>query len=359
MVSCDKILETAISEGVDIIGLSGLITPSLEEMQTVAREMQRRGFTIPLLIGGATTSSKHTAVKIAPEYSHPVVHIVDASLSVPAVEKLLDPDSKDAYMVQVREEQDRDRASFARRAEQALVPYTEALARRHQTDWTTVDIPKPAFLGTKTIEADLSVLRQYIDWSPFFQTWELKGKYPKIFEDPVVGEEAKKLFADANTLLDRIVKEKLFTAKGVYGFWPANSIGDDIRIGRGPKAQPPKRRSGREKDTTSLPNRFRAYLATIKQGLTRDPLLVVNAIEVQTGSFRIAEIAEQVKPKKVYPSIVNKTFAQLVAAGILEELPGSKAEDKSDARYRIIDAPAVASPGADASGSASSSLPFL
>jgi 5-methyltetrahydrofolate--homocysteine methyltransferase len=353
MVSCDKILETAIAEGVDIIGLSGLITPSLEEMQTVAREMQRRGFTIPLLIGGATTSSKHTAVKIAPEYSHPVVHVVDASLSVPAVEKLLDPDSKDAYMVQVREEQDRDRASFARRSEQALVPYAEALARRHQTDWATVDIPKPAFLGTKTIEADLSVLRQYIDWSPFFQTWELKGKYPKIFEDPVVGEEAKKLFADANTLLDRIVKEKLFTAKGVYGFWPANSIGDDIRIGRGPKAQPPKRRSGREKDTTSLPNRFRAYLATIKQGLTRDPLLIVNAIEVQTGSFRIAEIAEQVKPKKVYPSIVNKTFAQLVAAGILEELPGSKAEDKSDARYRIIDAPAAAP---KASGSPLSSL---
>jgi 5-methyltetrahydrofolate--homocysteine methyltransferase len=361
MVSCDKILETAIAERVDIIGLSGLITPSLEEMQTVAREMQRRGFTIPLLIGGATTSSKHTAVKIAPEYSHPVVHVVDASLSVPAVEKLLDPDSKAAYMVQVREEQDRDRASFARRSEQALVPYADALARRHQTDWATVDIPKPAFLGTKTIEADLSVLRQYIDWSPFFQTWELKGKYPKIFEDPVVGEEAKKLFADANTLLDRIVKEKLFTAKGVYGFWPANSIDDDIRVGRGPKSQPPKRRSGREKDTTSLPNRFRAYLATIKQGLTRDPLLVVNAIEVQTNSFRIAEIAEQVKPKKVFPSIVSKTFSQLVAAGILEELPGSKAEDKSDARYRIIDAPAAAAaaaPGADASGSASSSLPF-
>jgi 5-methyltetrahydrofolate--homocysteine methyltransferase len=343
MVSCDKILETAIAEKVDIIGLSGLITPSLEEMQTVAKEMQRRGFTIPLLIGGATTSSKHTAVKIAPQYEHPVVHVVDASLSVPAVEKLLDPDSKDAYMVQVREEQDRDRASFARRSEQALVPYADALARRHQSDWATVDIPKPAFLGTKTIEADLAVLRQYIDWSPFFQTWELKGKYPKIFEDPVVGEEAKKLFADANTLLDRIVKEKLFTAKGVYGFWPANSVDDDIRVGRGPKSQPPKRRSGREKDTTSLPNRFRAYLATIKQGLTRDPLLVVNAIEVQTNSFRIAEIAEQVKPKKVFPSIVSKTFAQLVAAGILEELPGSKAEDKSDARYRIIDAPAVTS----------------
>ncbi len=182
MVSCDKILETAIAEGVDIIGLSGLITPSLEEMQTVAREMQRRGFTIPLLIGGATTSSKHTAVKIAPEYSHPVVHVVDASLSVPAVEKLLDRTRRMPTW------------SRSARSGTAIVPALPAGRSRPWSpnrgpraaapdDWATVDIPKPAFLGTKTIEADLSVLRQYIDWSPFFQTWELKGKYPKIFED--------------------------------------------------------------------------------------------------------------------------------------------------------------------------------
>ncbi len=336
MVSCDKILETAIAEKVDIIGLSGLITPSLEEMQTVAREMQRRGFTIPLLIGGATTSSKHTAVKISPFYNHPVVHVVDASLSVPAVEKLLDPDSKDAYMVQIRAEQERDRASFARRSEQALVPYAQSLERRFQTDWATVDIPTPAFTGTKTIEADLNVLRSYIDWSPFFQTWELKGKYPQIFADPVVGEEAKKLFDEANTLLDRIIAEKLFTAKGVYGFWPANSVGDDIivevpkvrgdrftpktkgkRKGKGPTVQPSTLKS-----QPSPAARFRAYLATIKLGLTRDPLLVLNAVEAQTGPFTADTIAELVKPKHVFPSVVAKSLGYLKEAKILAEVDG-------------------------------------
>ncbi len=338
MVSCEKILETAIAEKVDIIGLSGLITPSLEEMQTVAKEMQRRGFTIPLLIGGATTSSKHTAVKIAPQYSHPVVHVVDASLSVPAVEKLLDPDSKETYMVQVRAEQERDRASFARRSEQSLVPYSQALERRFSTDWATVDIPTPAFTGTRTIEADLNVLRTYIDWSPFFQTWELKGKYPQIFEDPVVGEEAKKLFAEANTLLDRIIAEKLFTAKGVYGFWPANSVGDDIIVQvprpRGDRFTPKTKGKRKSKGNSSVAQpstlhsqpspaaRFRAYLATIKLGLTRDPLLILNAIEAQNGPFTADEIAEIVKRKNVFPSVVAKTLGYLKEANILEEVAG-------------------------------------
>lgn len=326
MVSCDKILDTAVAENVDIIGLSGLITPSLEEMQTVAKEMQRRGFKIPLLIGGATTSSKHTAVKIAPSYDQPVVHVVDASLSVPAVEKLIDPESKDAYMVQVRAEQERDRASFARRNEQALVSYADALSRRYQTDWASVDIPKPAFVGTKVIEADLNVLRSYIDWSPFFQTWELKGKYPQILEDPVVGDEAKKLFTDANKLLDRIIAEKLFTAKGVYGFWPAHSIGDDIiieRPGDVPAAAAPKRKRKREVTKSSGPAtpaaRFREYLATIRQGLTRNPLLVLNAVETQESSFGVETIYQLVTAKKVGRASVAKTLEQLVAAGIVTQ----------------------------------------
>ena len=324
MVSCDKILETAIQEGVDIIGLSGLITPSLEEMQTVAKEMQRRGFAIPLLIGGATTSSKHTAVKIAPFYEQPVVHVTDASLSVPAVEKLIDPDSKEAYMIEVRAGQDRDRASFSRRAEQALVSYSDALARRFQTDWASVDIPKPAFTGTKTIEANLNVLRTFIDWSPFFQTWELKGKYPQIFEDPVVGEEAKKLYADANTLLDRIIAEKLFTAKGVYGFWPAHSEGDDIVIERPGDVQlasaPKKKRKRPASSSASVATpttRFREYLATIRQGLTRDPLLVLNAVLPQTNSFSVETIFGIVTAKKVARTAVVKTLGHLVAAGLV------------------------------------------
>ncbi|MGE0375766.1 MAG: vitamin B12 dependent-methionine synthase activation domain-containing protein, partial [Planctomycetaceae bacterium] len=231
MVPAEKILQTAIDRNADFIGLSGLITPSLDEMVHVAKEMQRQGFTTPLLIGGATTSAKHTAVKIAPQYEQPVVHVKDASLSVPAVERLLDPDSKAAFVKRINAEQQRDRDSFGKQQDRKLVPYAEALERRFQTDWETVDIPTPSFLGLRTIDdMDLAVLRQYIDWSPFFMTWQLIGKYPRIFEEPTIGEEAKKLYADANQLLDRIITEKLFVAKGVYGFWPANSEGDDVMI---------------------------------------------------------------------------------------------------------------------------------
>ncbi|MBI1346234.1 methionine synthase [bacterium] len=230
MVSCETILETAKKEGVSIIGLSGLITPSLEEMQFVAKEMQRTGFTVPLLIGGATTSARHTAVKIAPHYEQPVIHVVDASLSVPAVESLLDADRKPAYIEQVRAEQERDRITFAgMQASRKLVPYAEAKAKRFSTDWATVDIPTPSFLGTKVLDDyPLAELVPYIDWSPFFFTWELKGKYPRIFEDAKIGAEAKKLYDDARRLLDRIINEKLLTARGVYGFWPAYTEGDDI-----------------------------------------------------------------------------------------------------------------------------------
>ena len=229
MVPAEKILETAVESNADVIGLSGLITPSLDEMIHVAKEMQRQGFDVPLMIGGATTSARHTAVKIAPQYEQPVVHVKDASLSVPAVEKLLDPDSKAAYVEEIRADQQRDRDAFGQRQERKLVPYEEAVKRRFQTDWESVEIPTPSFLGLRTIDdMDLAVLRNYIDWSPFFLTWQLIGKYPKIFEDATVGEEAKKLYADANSLLDRIIDEKLLTAKGVYGFWPASSDGDDV-----------------------------------------------------------------------------------------------------------------------------------
>lgn len=230
MVACDKILEAAKSEGADIIGLSGLITPSLDEMTHVAREMKRQGIQVPLLIGGATTSAKHTAVKIAPHFDQPVVHVVDASLSVPAVESLLDPTRKDAFAAKNRAIQDRDRANYdAMQSARKLVPYAEALQRRYATDWSTVRIDTPSFVGTRVLESvPLQELVPYIDWSPFFQTWELRGKYPKIFEDPVVGEQAKKVFEDAQALLQRIVDEKLLTARGVYGFWEAASDGDDV-----------------------------------------------------------------------------------------------------------------------------------
>lgn len=232
MVSCDKILETAKAKNADVIGLSGLITPSLDEMVHVAKEMERTNFTVPLLIGGATTSAKHTAVKIAGHYRQPVVHVVDASLSVPVVEDLLDEDRKPDFVVKIKAIQERDRSNYeAMQANRKLVPYSEALERRFKTDWNTVRIDTPSFLGTRVLKnVSLSELVPYIDWSPFFLTWELKGKYPKIFTDPVVGEHAKKVFEDAQALLHRIVDEKLLTANGIYGFWPAFAEGDDIVV---------------------------------------------------------------------------------------------------------------------------------
>jgi 5-methyltetrahydrofolate--homocysteine methyltransferase len=231
MVPCETILETARKEAADIIGLSGLITPSLDEMVHVAREMQREGFQLPLLIGGATTSAKHTAVKIAPAYSSEVVHVLDASRSVGVVEKLINPEVRPQLNAENRVLQKQLVASHEKRQEAKLVPYGDALARRFQSDWKAVDISKPDFIGRRVLEdVSLETLRRFIDWSPFFLTWELKGKYPRILDDPQLGEAARKLFDDANELLDEIIAKKLLTARGVYGFWPAASQGDDIIV---------------------------------------------------------------------------------------------------------------------------------
>ncbi len=230
MVSTEKILDTAAQQGVDIVGLSGLITPSLDEMVYVAKEMQRRKLCLPLLIGGATTSAKHTAVKIAPQYEQPTVHVLDASRCVGVVDKLLSPTLRDG-LVRDNQNLQRQLAESYRQRDVKLVPLAEARARRFQTDWATVDIPQPAFTGIKVLrDYPLAEIAQYIDWSPFFLTWELKGKYPRIFDDSTVGLHAKELFADAQRLLDEIIAGRLLTASGVYGFWPANSFGDDILV---------------------------------------------------------------------------------------------------------------------------------
>jgi len=244
MVSCEKILEEAVKHNVEMIGLSGLITPSLDEMIYVAKEMQRTGMKIPLLIGGATTSDKHTAVKIAPQYEHGVVHVLDASRSVGVVDQLINQDNKAAFIAKNDQLQATLVAGYQER-QMKLVPYTEAFEKRFQTDWATVDVPTPAFTGTKLvgtpdsgngcgelppidIEVTLEQLAEYIDWSPFFASWELHGKYPKILKDEVVGEEATKLFADAQAMLKTIFDGKKLTARGIYGFYPANSDGDSI-----------------------------------------------------------------------------------------------------------------------------------
>lgn len=230
MVSAETILDEAVKQNVDMIGLSGLITPSLDEMVHVAREMKRRKLDMPLLIGGATTSAKHTAVKIAPAYEQPVVHVLDASRSVGVVEKLISKERRQEFIRENAALQ-AELVSSYRERQQKLIPYADALAKKFQTDWATVQIDKPAFTGLKVLhQYPLAELREYIDWSPFFMTWELKGKYPKIFNDEYVGAQARELYDDANKMLDRIINENLLTANAVYGFFPAASDGDQIIV---------------------------------------------------------------------------------------------------------------------------------
>jgi 5-methyltetrahydrofolate--homocysteine methyltransferase len=227
MVPCEKILQTAIDEQVDIIGLSGLITPSLDEMVHVAREMERTGLTLPLLIGGATTSKAHTAVKIAPNFNQPVVHVLDASRAVPVASSLISAEHKPKFASQIREEYDRVRATHS--SQTAKLLSLEA-ARKNAPKLKHDDLPKPEFTGVKTIEPALAELVPFIDWSPFFHTWELRGVYPKILQHEKHGEEARKLFADAQKLLEDIVSKKLIQPKAVYGFFPANRVGDDVEL---------------------------------------------------------------------------------------------------------------------------------
>jgi 5-methyltetrahydrofolate--homocysteine methyltransferase len=234
MVSAEKILKTAREENVQIIGLSGLITPSLDEMVYVAKEMQRQGFTIPLMIGGATTSKTHTAVKIEPNYKGTVIHVLDASRSVSVASSLLtkDEDASSNFILSLKSEYEKIRVGHAgRQSHKEYLKLEDARKNKVNIDWKNFNSIEPTFLGTKVFEDyDLSELRNYIDWTPFFQSWELAGKFPQILEDHIVGEEAKKLFDDANEMLDKIISEKWLQAKAVIGFWPVKSDGDDIEI---------------------------------------------------------------------------------------------------------------------------------
>jgi 5-methyltetrahydrofolate--homocysteine methyltransferase len=255
MVPCEKILEAAKNEKADLIGLSGLITPSLDEMVHVAREMERTGFKVPLLIGGATTSRAHTAVKVAQHYSEPVVHVLDASRAVPVASSLLSADQKAAFVQQLRVEYDKLRAQHG--GQQAKLLSLEA-ARTNAPKLRYDDLPKPEFTGVRVLSsavaADVSPLTsktpaaengadsrrllpvtleeiaKFIDWTPFFHTWELRGVYPKILQHEKHGDEARKLFADAQAMLQRVIREKLLTPRAVYGLFPANRVGDDVEL---------------------------------------------------------------------------------------------------------------------------------
>ena len=230
MVSCERILERALESKADIIGLSGLITPSLDEMVYVAKEMARRELTTPLLIGGATTSKQHTAVKIAPEYTGPTVHVLDASRAVDVVSKLLSERHRAGYVAAVNEDQQSLRDKYSTRKEKVLLPLAEARANHLKTDWDNLDIASPWFVGRRVVEPALEDLLPFIDWTFFFSAWDLKGRFPAILDHPDYGGPARELYENAQTLLKQIVREKRITARGVYGFWPANSVGDDIVV---------------------------------------------------------------------------------------------------------------------------------
>jgi 5-methyltetrahydrofolate--homocysteine methyltransferase len=221
-----KILDTAIELGADLVGLSGLITPSLDEMIAVATEMTRRGMTMPLLIGGATTSGKHTAVKVAPAYHGPTVHVPDASLAVGVMNKLLSTE-RASYITDVQTKQTSLREAHASSQKRPLLALDEARRRKQQLAFNAETVPVPAFVGTRNVAVPLATLVEWIDWSPFFHTWELSGRYPAILEDPKKGDAARKVFADGKALLHRIVAEQLLTAHGTYGFFPANSTAED------------------------------------------------------------------------------------------------------------------------------------
>jgi 5-methyltetrahydrofolate--homocysteine methyltransferase len=231
MVPSDKILKTARESNADLIGLSGLITPSLEEMVHVAKEMEREGFTVPLLIGGATTSRMHTAVKIAPAYPHPVVHVQDASRAVGVMGNLVSLDLREGYADENRQEQERAREKHQSRKAQPLLSLADARGKKPAYDWSAYTPPRPSFLGTRVYNpVPLGEVVPYIDWTPFFHAWELRGIYPKIFEQDGVGPKAKELFDDGQKLLDQIVRKKLLEARAVIGFFPANSVLEDIEV---------------------------------------------------------------------------------------------------------------------------------
>jgi 5-methyltetrahydrofolate--homocysteine methyltransferase len=322
MVPCEAILQKAREHAVDMIGLSGLITPSLDEMVHVAREMEREDFRIPLLIGGATTSAKHTAVKIAPAYRETVVHVKDASRSVGVVERLTRPDEKQRLDKENRLAQAKERESFARRRQRKLVSYAEACKRRFQIDWPKAPIAVPSFLGARVLrDFPMQEIVPYIDWSPFFMSWELSGKYPHILTDARVGTEARKLFDEANTLLKKTLADKSLSASAVYGFWPANSSGDDIILYTDESRQhellrlPMLRQQWEREGQTSFRS-LADYIAPVESG--RADYLGAFAVTAGLGAEELAARFEA--NHDPYNAIMTKALADRLAEAFAELL---------------------------------------
>ena len=315
MVPAETILDTAVERGCDAVGLSGLITPSLTEMVNVAKEMQRRGMDLPLLIGGATTSRQHTAVRIAPEYAQPTVHVIDASRVVGVMSNLLDPDRKAELDAANRIDQERLRALHAEKERTPLLPYRLALQRRTPIEWRAEDVAQPTFTGVRTTEPALSVLRDFIDWTFFFTAWELKGRYPQILDHPAHGEAARELFKDANELLDEIVGRELLTARGTYGIFPAQAEGDDIVLGNGVVF--PMLRQQTDHGDDPKPNRSLAdYVAPPEAGL-RDHIGAF-AVTAGIGADDLASGYEAANDD--YRAIMVKALADRLAEAFAEFL---------------------------------------
>ena len=327
MVPAAKILDAAIEQKADIVGLSGLITPSLDEMVFVAKEMARRGFTVPLLIGGATTSKQHTAVKVAPEYTGPVVHVLDASRAVDVVSNLMGA-GLPAFAAANREAQETLRQQYATRREKPLLSYEKARANRLRIDWDDHAINSPWFLGRRTVEVPLEELVPYIDWTFFFTAWELKGRFPAILDHPEQGPAARELYDNARALLDRIVKERLLTARGVYGFWPANTEGDDIVVykddsRRAVLATLPMLRQ-QEIIADDKPNRSLAdFIAPRESGVP--DYLGMFAVTAGIGAEALARQFEQAQDD--YNAIMVKALADRLAEAFAEYLHAQARKD--------------------------------
>ncbi len=324
MVPPEKIIDAAVKENVDIIGLSGLITPSLDEMVYLAKEMDKLNIQIPIMIGGATTSRAHTAVKIAPEYQSTVVHVNDASRAVTVASNLLQAETKDSYVQSVREEYDKLREGYLSRSrDKNYLSIEDARKNKLQLDWNNFTPVKPNFIGTKTVAVELSELVDFIDWTPFFQSWELFGKYPAILKDDVVGEQASALFADAQKMLHQIVTEKWFTAKGILGIFPANTVNDDdISVYQEPATRNPQLATfltlrQQSQKTVGAPNIALAdFIAPIESG-KQD---YIGCFCVTTGFGVDEKAAEFEKQLDDYNSILVKALGDRLAEAFAEYL---------------------------------------
>jgi 5-methyltetrahydrofolate--homocysteine methyltransferase len=318
MVPVDKILGAARQEAAAVVGLSGLITPSLDEMVHVAGEMQRQGLRLPLLIGGATTSKKHTAVKIAPAYEGPTVHVADASRAAGVLGALASDARRDAFVADVRREQESLRFDFAHAKTARVVAYEEACRRHLVLEFSREAVAQPSFVGVRSLEPSLDEVARYIDWTPLFHAWELKGVYPAILERPDVGRAARELFDSAQTLLQRLVRERLLSARAVYSFFPAASDGDDIVVFADATRQSERLRLHTLRQQTERSGAAMLALADFVAPRASGIADYIGAFAVTTGFGLDAVVARYEAAHDDYNAILAKALADRLAEALAE-----------------------------------------